>query len=204
MTTISLGLPKGRFLPNSLQVLQSMSAEIADHARRLAWLLRVDDVELTVKLLKAPDIANLLGTGELDFGVLPDEWAREQHAALVEVLDLGWCTSRIVLAGDPGHFDRVCRKRLRIATSYPNFAAECLRPLTGDLVIRHVHGSAEAFVPDLCDCVFDCVETGATLQENGLTVLRTFLQSSVRLFAASAPVASRHADHIRMHFKECA
>jgi ATP phosphoribosyltransferase len=204
MTTITLGLPKGRFLPNSLRVLQSMSAEIADHARRLAWLVRIRDVSLTVKLLKPPDIANLLATGEVDFGVLPDEWIREHHAAPVEMLDLGWCTSRIVLAGDPRHFDRACRDRLRIATSYPNFAAECLRPLVDDLVIRHVHGSAEAFVPDLCDCVFDCVETGATLQENGLTVLRTFLQSSVRLFAASAAVASRYSKHILMHFHECA
>ena len=110
MTQISLALPKGRFLPNSLRVLESMSAEIADHARRLAWVVHVRDFSLTVKLLKAPDIANLLAAGEVDFGVLPDEWVREHHAEPpVELLDLRWCTSRIVLAGEPDHFDLASR-----------------------------------------------------------------------------------------------
>lgn len=180
-------------------MLRSMAASPLD-TRRLSWCVHLENLAVTVKLMKPPDIALLLAAGDIDFGVLPDEWVREHHAAAVAIRDLRWCSSRIVLAGDPKNFAKISRARPRIATSYPKLADECLRPVLNDFFVRHVHGSAEAFVPEWCDGVFDCVETGSTLQANGLTVLRTFLHSSVRLFAASSAVACAHSRNILTHF----
>lgn len=200
MPEISLALPKGRFEPNSQRVLRSLVPHTVAEPRRCAWDVQWKGFTVHIKLLKVQDIAALLASNELDFGVANDEWIRENHASAVELMDLGWCTSRIVLAGASKHFADLPAEPLKVATSFPQLAEECLRTIMDNFVIRHVHGSVEAFVPGMCDGVFDCVETGETLRANGLTIIKSFIDSSVRLYAAPQTDMPEFEHHIRTLF----
>jgi ATP phosphoribosyltransferase len=182
---LSLALPKGRFQPQSQQLLLQWMPDAFNNPRRCSWTTMRNDTLVKIKLLKSQDIAALLATQEIDAGVLPDEWVLEKEAPAVPLLDLRWCLSRIVFAGDPSLRMGFGAKLMRVATSYPNLAARCLRDIGHPVEIRYIHGSAECFVPDMCDAIFDCVETGATLRAHGLEILKTYLESSVRLYAAS-------------------
>ncbi len=181
---LRLALPKGRFQPQSQQILLQLVPDALDNPRRCSWTTMRNDTLLKIKLLKSQDIAALLATGEIDAGVLPDEWVQEKQAPAIPLLDLRWCLSRIVFAG-PSVRTGFGSKPIRVATSYPNLAGRCLRDIGQPVEIRHIQGSAESFVPDMSDAVFDCVETGATLRAHGLQILKTYLESSVRLYAAS-------------------
>jgi len=73
-------------------------------------------------------------------------------------------------------------RSLRVATKYPRLTARAFarRGVPVDLV--RLSGSVElAAVADLADAIVDLVETGRTLEENGLVVVEELLQVSARL-----------------------
>lgn len=185
----------------SALVLSDLGADVAEADQRYTWKLQANHLDLCFKLLKTQDIPTLLSANMLQFGVTSDEWVVESRAQLIELLDLRWCVTNIVLADAVGR-DRGPRSGmdiasdLRIATSYPNVTERYLREKYPDLRIHKVVGSAEAFVPDFCDAIVDCVETGRTLQANGLKVRNVLFTSSVRLFAAPANEWKEYADDI--------
>lgn len=194
-----VGLPKGRFLTASVSVLTGLGADEAKVRQRYTWQVQANHLNLCFKLLKTQDIPHLLAANVLQFGVTSDEWVAEWRAPLVELLDLRWCTTTIVLASavDADQRPRPAPTGVtgpRVATSYPNLAERYLRQKHPDMRVRKVVGSAEAFVPDFCDAIVDCVETGGTLAANGLMVRNVLFTSSVRLFAAPAKEWREYAD----------
>jgi ATP phosphoribosyltransferase len=71
---------------------------------------------------------------------------------------------------------------LRVATKYPHIAAKHFgaRGIAVDLI--ELSGSVElAPVLGLADCIVDLVETGRTLEENGLSIVEVIARSSARL-----------------------
>ena len=71
---------------------------------------------------------------------------------------------------------------LKVATKYPRIAARHFgaRGIAVDLI--ELAGSVElASVLGLADCIVDLVETGNTLQENGLAIREVITDSAARL-----------------------
>jgi len=194
-----VGLPKGRFLTASVSVLAGLGVDGSKARQRYTWPVQSNRLNLCFKLLKTQDIPRLLATNVLQFGVTSDEWVAESRAPLVELLDLRWCVTTIVVAAAVGA-DQMRRPAPAevagpcVATSYPNLAEQYLRQKYPNLRVRKVVGSAEAFVPDFCDAILDCVETGRTLAANGLAVRNVLFTSSVRLYAAPAKEWREYAD----------
>jgi len=178
---LRLGLPRGRFLTRSLAFLSDLvGAQVDASSRRSNWSGEVGGRRLDVKLMKSQDIAGLLASHDLDFGIVSDEWLADSGAQVVKLTDLNWCRTWIVLAA-PARQEADPRWPRRIATSYPAIAADYLRRVGAAAEIKLVAGTPEALVPDVCDAIVDCVETGKSLVENDLEILAVLVESSVWL-----------------------
>jgi ATP phosphoribosyltransferase len=71
---------------------------------------------------------------------------------------------------------------LHVATKYPRIAAAHFGSRGVPVEIIELSGSVElAPVLGLSDCIVDLVETGRTLEENGLRVVETITDSTARL-----------------------
>ena len=110
----------------------------------------------------------------------------EESPDVYELLDTGLGRCRMCVAGradfedDPGRALRVATKFVAIAKRY--YAAQ-----GRDIDIIKLNGSIElAPILGLSDVIVDIVETGATLRENDLRVLREIMPISARLVANKA------------------
>ena len=142
-----VGLPKGRFLTASISVLAGLGVDGAKALKRYTWPVQSNHLNLCFKLLKTQDIPRLLATNVLQFGVTSDEWVAEWRAPLIELLDLRWCRSTIVVASaaDADQRPRLVPAEVTgpcIATSYPNLTEQYLRQKHPDLRVRKVGGAA--------------------------------------------------------------
>jgi ATP phosphoribosyltransferase len=74
------------------------------------------------------------------------------------------------------------RSEPRVAAKYPRIIAEYFGSRGIPVEIIELAGSVElAPVLGLSDCIVDLVETGRTLDENGLRVIEVILESTARL-----------------------
>jgi ATP phosphoribosyltransferase len=96
--------------------------------------------------------------------------------------------------GDPDVAARLFKPRA-IPPEYPGLAGRwALRHNLAHIALQ-TWGSTEAYAPDDADVVLDCVETGRTLEANGLVVLERVARSATHLAASRAALddASRAA-----------
>lgn len=83
-------------------------------------------------------------------------------------------------------------KRKTVATKYPKVAGEYLRSMGMDVDIIKIEGSVElAPLLGLADGIVDIVETGSTLKENGLEVVREIFPISARVIVNMASMKLR-------------
>ena len=148
-------------------------------------------------LLKDGDVPLYVERGTADLGVCGLDQLLESGADLLSPIDLGFGRCRLCLAA-PRHaspegaaphdaFAALADgappgRSLRIASKYPRLAARAFarRGMPVDLV--RLSGSVElAAVAGLADAIVDLVETGRTLEENGLAVIADLLHVSARL-----------------------
>jgi ATP phosphoribosyltransferase len=176
-----LALPKGRFLEKSLAIVRAIGASLDPKGSRVASSETLfAGHTIRVKVLKIQDVASLLKAGIADFGVCSDEWMSEFRVEIPSLVDLGWCRTSVVLASPRGALDRP--GVLRIATPYPRLAQSFLEEGGRQYQILPMLGCPEALVPDVCDAMIDCVETGRSLRENDLVSRVTLLESSIRFY----------------------
>ncbi|MBA3571854.1 MAG: ATP phosphoribosyltransferase, partial [Pyrinomonadaceae bacterium] len=105
----------------------------------------------------------------------------ESESDVLQPLDLGISRCRIVVAA-------LVNRRindygmLHVATKYPRVAAAHFGARGVPVEIIQLSGSVElAPVLGLADCIVDLVETGRTLDENGLRATETIAESTGRL-----------------------
>lgn len=181
MTKLTLAISKGRLQSEALDLLQraglSFSAESLS-SRRLA----VEDESGRYRLIfvKPADVPVYVEHGIADCGIVGRDVLLESEADLLQplALDIGAC--RIVVAA---RGEAVLNQfgMLRVATKYPRIAAKHFgaRGVAVDLI--ELSGSVElAPVLGLADCIVDLVETGRTLEENGLSIVEVITGSSGR------------------------
>lgn len=176
-----VGLPKGRLLPVSERVLRRLQL-----SRGEGSVYRVANAELTVWLLKMCDIPRLVGTGELDVGLAPTEWVEEVGDGCETLASGSGYAVRVSVLGQPEWRGQLRGAgSLRVATEYPNLARRHLGGWARELSITEIHGSAEAYPPELADVVLDCVETGATAAEHGLIEVERLFDCGLHVIAGA-------------------
>ncbi len=154
---------------------------------------------VAAKLMKPPAIVSMLSDGSRDLGFAGADWVRESGADLVEILDTGLDPVRIVTAAPDG-FDLEKADVVRVASEMPNIAADWAAGRGLRIVPVRSWGTTEVLPPEDADVVVDVVQTGATLEANGLRIVDVVMQSSTRLYAsreaADDPIRRRLIDRI--------
>ncbi|NLY44157.1 MAG: ATP phosphoribosyltransferase [Clostridiaceae bacterium] len=185
MKYITIALAKGRLAELSLDIFESIGlncCEMKEKTRRL--IFTDEDNKVKFVLVKAADVPTYVEYGAADIGIVGKDTLLEEARNLYEVLDLGFGTCRMVVAGPEelkDKFDTLNNKR--VATKYPRIARDYFHIKKGQTIeVIKLHGSVElAPLVGLSDVIVDIVESGKTLAENGLVVFEEICKISARL-----------------------
>ncbi|HEX2095620.1 MAG TPA: ATP phosphoribosyltransferase [Longimicrobiaceae bacterium] len=199
---LRIALPKGRIMEDALRLFERLGSGIAPgdrDSRRL--ILPSADGRFEFLPVKNVDVPVYVESGVADAGVVGLDVLKESEPDVLHPLDLRFGGCRLVVAapaGTPyphlpgGVTPRVATKYVESARSF--FAA---RGVQVDLI--RISGSVEiAPLLGLSHWIVDLVQTGRTLEENGLVVLDEVTRSSARLIVNRASHKLRLEEHQRL------
>lgn len=171
---IRLALPKGRNLGPTLDAFRAAGldlSEAVDNGRKLR--AELPDAGVEVLFLKDWDLPLYVEHGIADCGVVGSDVLAEQGSDLLVPLRLAFGHSRLCLIGLPGT-ELGPGDQVRLATKFPELARRYVAEQPWGAEILKLHGSIElAPLLELSDVILDIVQTGRTLEENGLVELET-------------------------------
>ncbi len=190
--SLCLALSKGKLLGGSEALWRRAGLSFPDaEGRRLV----VEAGGIRFLFVKDMDVPTYVEYGVADCGIAGRDVLLETGADVLEPLDLGFGRCRLVVAAPRGAaFDYRRASTIRIATKYPKLAAAHFLERGVSAEIVKVHGSVE-LAPGLglADGIVDVVETGRTLDENGLVPVEEVAASSARLIVNRASYHARRA-----------
>ncbi len=194
-----LALPKGRILGEVMPLVRSAgvkpeSAFDDPDARQLKFA--TGDPNLEIIRVRSFDVATFVAFGAAQLGVAGNDVVMEfDYPELYAPLDLGVGSCRIVVA-EPAEMvendDPTRWSQVRVATKYPNITrrhfadrgvqAECIK-LNGAMELAPRLG--------LCRRIVDLVQTGRTLEANGLVEVEQIAEITSRLIVNRAALKTR-------------
>ncbi len=181
---LELALPKGRMQQGVFTLLAEAGMHVGVGSRGYRPSISLPGIE--AKILKPQNVVEMLGAGTRDLGFAGADWVRELGADLVEVLDTGLDSVRLVAAAPVGLLidGRLPRRPLVVASEYQAITLEWMtaRGVEGRFV--RSYGATEVFPTEDADCIVDIAATGATLKANGLQEFDELMTSSTRLYAS--------------------
>lgn len=184
MKPITIALAKGRLAEDAMGVLEQCGIDCAE-PRSPGRRLVVEDRQSAVSfiLVKPSDVPTYVERGVADLGVVGKDTLMESGSQVYEMLDLGFGRCRLCVAGFPEQRDRaITAFNLRVATKYPRIARTYYGEKGVAIDIIKLNGSVELGpLVGLSDVILDVVESGRTLDENGLVVLERICDISARL-----------------------
>ena len=188
--SLTVALSKGKLLAGSEALFRRAGLPFpSGEGRRL--VVPIDGLRFL--FVKDADVPTYVEYGVADCGVAGRDVLLEAGSDVYEPLDLCFGRCRLVVARPRGSgFDYARNSTLRVATKYPRVAAAHFagRGLSAEVV--RLAGSVEiATGLGLADCILDVVETGRTLEENGLEVMEEVAASSARLVVNRASYHAR-------------
>lgn len=189
---LTLALSKGRILEESLPLLERagiLPEEPVEDSRKLIFPTNRGDLRFVV--VRATDVPTYVENGGADLGFVGlDVLAEYGSHNLYQPLDLGIARCRLMTAGPVGAAPP--RGRLRVATKFVNIARRFYAEQRQQVELIKLYGSMElAPLVGLADRIVDLVDSGRTLQANGLEPLDLIMQVSTRLVVNKASMKSR-------------
>ena len=180
---VTIALAKGRLADFTIELLERCGidcSELKDPGRRL---ILNGEGGFRFILVKPSDVPTYVSYGVADVGVCGKDTLMEANRPLYEMLDLGFGRCKLCICGFPEKRKRpVTVPNLRVATKYENIAAQLYYQRGQKIDIIKLNGSVELGpLTDLSDVILDVVESGKTLQENGLVVLEEVSDISARV-----------------------
>jgi ATP phosphoribosyltransferase len=196
-----IAIAKGRFLEPSLDLLSRIGIRFAeDPAASRRLIFDSADGRCRVILVKPVDAPTYVEYGAADAGIAGRDVLLESGADVLQPLDLGFGKCRIALAAREDQAGLAGdRPVVRVATKYSRIALDYfnsrgipveLIPLSGSIELAPLVGLAEGIV--------DLVETGRTLEENGMKIVDVIAHSSARLVVNRASYQTRRREILRL------
>lgn len=185
--TLRIGLPKGRMHDSVVRLLADAGLDLRRSDRAYRPRLPVDGAD--VKILKPQNIVEMLHAGSRDVGFAGADWVQELGAEVEELLDTGFDPVRLVVAAQPGMLDAqgsLPERPLVVAGEYPTLIQRWMRENRPQDHFVRSYGATEVFPPEDADYIVDITQSGATLRDNGLTIVHELARSSTRLYASRA------------------
>jgi ATP phosphoribosyltransferase len=186
MRYLTIALAKGRLARKTMELLEQIGIscdEMKDKDTRKLIFVN-EELKLKFFLAKAGDVPTYVEYGAADIGVVGKDTILEEGRKLLEVVDLNTGKCRMCVCGPESARELLQHhEMIRVASKYPNIAKDYFYNKKHQTVeIIKLNGSVElAPIVGLSEVIVDIVETGATLKENGLTVLEEICPLSARM-----------------------
>jgi ATP phosphoribosyltransferase len=194
---LTVALSKGKLLSGSAALFRRASLPFPeDEGRRLV----VETAGLRFLFVKDMDAPTYVEHGVADCGIAGKDVLLEVGSDVYEPLDLGFGQCRLVVARRRSESMTSPRASgLRVATKYPRVAARHFLERGLSVEVVRLSGSVE-IAPGLglADCIVDVVETGRTLEANGLMVVEEVATSTARLIVNRASYHARREEVARL------
>ena len=185
MNKITIALSKGRLADQAIELMEAAGYDCSAAKEKSRKLILEDEKSgFRFIMAKPADVPTYVEYGAADIGVVGKDTLLEEGRHLYEVLNLGFGACRMCVCGAKelaGKLDLIPNKR--VATKYPHIAKEYFEMKKHESVeIIKLNGSVElAPLIGLSEVIVDIVESGKTLEENGLMVLETIADISARM-----------------------
>lgn len=179
---ITIALAKGRLATAAIELLEKCGLGLDALKVDTRKLVLTDDTgEYRFVFVKPSDVPTYVERGVADFGVVGKDTLLEADNDIYEMIDLKFGKCRMCVCGYPDSLTKA-GGILRVGTKYEHITREYfgVRGKTVDII--KLNGSVElAPVMGLSDVIVDIVESGKTLEANGLTVLEEVCACSARV-----------------------
>lgn len=181
---LKIALPKGRMAQKVIEIFEKSDLCAKDTLKDNRQLIFTDEEHnLQFYLVKPSDVAIYVEHGVADIGVVGKDVLMESQPDVLELLDLNFGKCVLAIAGFKD-FQQDFNRPLKVATKYANQTRHYFASIGQAVELIALHGSIEvAPLLGLSDVIVDIVETGRTLKENHLEVLKVIAHSSARLVA---------------------
>jgi ATP phosphoribosyltransferase len=200
VSRLRVALAKGRLYQPSVERFRAAGVEPANDAgRRL--LIPSSDPAIEFLVVKPGDVPVYVESGAADLGVTGTDVLRETGADVLEPLELGFGSCRLVVAspGTAPYPQLEGGITARVATKYPRLAQAHFGAAGQPVDIIQVNGSVEvAPLLNLSHWIVDLVDTGNTLRANGLVERETILECGAVLVANRASQKLKLEAYLRL------
>ena len=193
-TKLVIAVSKGRILSEALPLLAAAGiVPTEDPFKSRKLILDTDDGRMQLVIIRAADVPTFVEYGAADFGIAGKDVLLEYGGdGFYEPLDLKIAKCRLMLAGR-GTVDENS-ERLRVATKYALTTRRYFAERGAQIEIVKLYGSMElAPLVGLADYIVDLVDSGKTLQANGLVPMEHICDISSRLIVNKASMKTKHA-----------
>ena len=190
MDQLTVALPKGRLLAPSIDLFARIGVTITDYeskSRRLVF--DADDGRYRFVIAKPFDVPTYVEYGIADVGIVGSDVLMEEDHDVHEPLELRFGECRLVLAAprDRADDELPLHSVHRVATKYPNLTKRYFASRGIQVETIKLYGSVElAPITGLSEMIVDLVQTGRTLEENGLVPMAEIAKASARLIVNRA------------------
>lgn len=171
MNKINIALPKGRLLKKVYDLFKKIgyeNKELLEDNRKLVF----ENKGIRYLIVKPSDVGIYVEKGVADIGIVGKDILLENSHDIYELLDLKFGKCKICMASIKDYKEDI-ERRLRVATKYVNISKRYFDSINRDVEIIKLNGSVElAPILNLSDVIIDIVETGSTLKENNLIVIK--------------------------------
>ena len=188
-----IALTKGRILEETLPLFARAGIvpnESLKKSRKLLFKTNIPNVQFM--LLRGSDVATYVEFGSADMGVVGKDLILEHGSeGFYEPLDLGIAQCRLMTAVRSDR--KKVSGRISVATKYINIAKEYFANQGKQIELIKLNGALElAPALGLADTIVDIVDTGKTLEANGLEPRDLIANISSRIIVNKAAMKIKH------------
>lgn len=191
---LTFALAKGRLAEKVAEILTECGIDCSALFEPTRKLVLFDkDEKYRFIFVKPSDVPTYIERGVADIGVVGKDTLAEENKDVYEMVDLKFGACRMCVAGYPERKNAVTSNCLRVASKYVNTARDFFLTKGVNVDIIKLNGSVELGpVIGLSDVIVDIVESGKTLEANGLAVLEEIFKSSARLIVNKVSLKTRY------------
>ena len=186
---ITVALPKGALLKESIFLLQSVGLDFSAFLDSANRQLQIQDPKGIAKalLVRAQDVPVYVEYGQAQLGIVGYDVLREKKPKVAHLVDLqfGRCRLSVAVKASSSYQSALeLPPHSRVASKFVNCAREYFQSLDLPVEIVTLYGSVELGpITGMSEAIVDLVSTGRTLRDNGLIETETLFESTARLIA---------------------
>ncbi|MGE5658701.1 MAG: ATP phosphoribosyltransferase [Actinomycetota bacterium] len=186
---ITVALPKGALLKDSIQLLKSVGLDFSAFLDSSNRQLQIFDQTHRAKalLVRAQDVPVYVEYGQAQLGIVGYDVLREKKPNVAQLIDLKFGKCRMSVAVKESSPYRSSIELLphgRVASKFVHCAREYFQALNLPVEIVPLYGSVELGpITGMSEAIVDLVSTGKTLRENGLIEIDVLFESTAYLIA---------------------